>query len=178
MCDHDVADDRQPEPGTAPPVRRLAEPDEALEDPFAVDRRDARPVVADGQLDDIAGLTQPDPDRTGRVVLGVVQQVAYHPPELFGVTANPAAIDLSHIDAYRRPSEQVTRLGEDQLVEIDDGQRADRAAPVDPGEQQQVVDEPLQAGLFGEPPGGPVGQGDGARPGPPPPQPRPGRRGP
>jgi hypothetical protein len=94
----------------------------------------------------------------------VVEQVADHASQPLRVAAYPSAADLGHVDPYVATEPQVARLAQDQLVEVHNGLAGVGDALVQLGEQQQIVDQPLQPLLLGEPaPGqpGPVDAGGG-----------------
>ena len=61
---------------------------EAFEDALPVGRGDARSIVGDGQTDGACCRLERDVDVAGGVFLGVVDQVADHPPELEVVAVN------------------------------------------------------------------------------------------
>ena len=83
MCLDDRPHDREAEP-RAPSVAgpRVVEAHETVEDAVAIDRRDARTIVIDGQHDLLARVGHTQPDAIHRMADCVLGQVAYDPLEL------------------------------------------------------------------------------------------------
>src|SRR4051812_28041544 len=101
--EHDLVDDREPEPGAAGVSSAgIVETGEALEDPLAVGLVDAGTVVGHAEACVVVGLLEAQ--RHGRVGVAdrVVEQVAHDARELIPVALDLGPRDSSRVDAYFR----------------------------------------------------------------------------
>ena len=145
----DRAHDRQTEPGTAAvPAAARVGTNEPVEDPVAQLVRNARPAVLD-EKDDLVPAPFPGDvhgGAFGRVLPHVRQEVVEHLPEppLITVDDERAASELEPVAA--RVVDHPRRIDGvvDQNTKID-GLAIQRARFVEPGEEQQVFDEPRHA---------------------------------
>ena len=161
MVAHDVADDRQSQPGAAGvagtgPVH----PVEALEDPVEVAARHPDAVVGDEQPDDpVDGVVDGFDEHlgAGRGVLdGVVEQVEHGRHQLASV---PHQLKVGgHLEPYRDAGLLGGR-GDPALGLGDDGEYADRLelrviTELDPAQLEQVVHRPADPVRLDDHPGG------------------------
>ena len=117
---HVLGDEREPEPGALDGLLPRAGPaPEAAEDPLAVGGRDARPVVLDGQDEDVVDARDVDVARcarrgSARVVLGVVEEVHEHPFDAPAIEAHDRIearcdVELDAVVSRRAPSARARR---------------------------------------------------------------------
>ena len=137
------SDDREAEPGTPTLTgSRIVEPHETVEDPVAIGRCDAWSVVVNGEYRMRARVAHGQRDHLLGVAGGVAGQIAHHPLELGGTAEHPARTHPGGVDRERRGPPQARGLLEHEVVEIDLYPAVVHAL-VEPGEEQQIVDQLL-----------------------------------
>ncbi len=159
----DLLDDRQTE--TAPagvPSACLVEPHEPVEDPLPVVRGDPGAVVLDDELDAVTGVTHGDGQGGVGVPGRVVDEVLHHLGQREPVSANPSGPDSGGVDRESGPADAAGRR-ECQVVEIHVVVRLRERALVGPGQEQQLLHEPLDARGLLEDGVGELALGQGAR---------------
>ena len=145
-----MLDDRQPEPGAAgrPRPRRVG-PVEALEDALEVPLRDADALVADGDLHLAVAAAGADrhPGADRAVGHRVVDQVDQRRDQLGLAAAHgqPALAAGHHRDAGGLGGQPgpVHRLGH-HVVHLDDRRRRQRLGALQPGQLDQLGDQPAE----------------------------------
>ena len=141
---HDLLDDGQPEPAAAGVAgARLVEPDEPLEDPLALVLGDPGAVVLDDELHGLVSLAHRDHTPGAGVPRGVVDQVAHHLRQRRLVAADPRRRrPRTCRRRARRGARGRASASTRSSRSTSAGARSDRAL-VGPGQQQQLLDQPL-----------------------------------
>ena len=84
-----------------------------------------------------------------RMASRVVDEVAHQPLELVGATEHAGRADAAGVDRERGRGAHAGGFGEDEIVEVD-ARPAAWSALVEPGEQQQIVDQALDPEVLGD----------------------------
>ena len=139
-------------PRPEPPTRGAAgvEPREPVEDARPVLGRDAGTVVLDAQHHLGADGGDPDGDPPVGVPRRVVEEVPHHLRELPAVAVDSSARHRACVELDR--ARAAADVGEHELVDVDGGVGRVRAALVEAGELEEVVDERAEALVLGEQP--------------------------
>ena len=105
---------------------------------------DPRSVVGDRQHRAVADLAERNGDSAGGEARRVVEQIADRPHQLSRISDNLRRRHARQIESWGGSGAKPGRLAEDDVVQIDGHSPHQSAAIVEPGQFQQIIDEPFE----------------------------------
>ena len=161
----DPCDDSQSQPASARvTVARLLKPNESLEDPAAVLRGDASSVIVYPEDHVVVLLRKRHSHRDNGMPEGVVEEIVHQPGELFAISDHSPCRHPSCVNCSSGELRYAFDRFENHIIQIEHYNAAVVGGRIlRPGEEEQVLDQALQAEILIEHDLGECLRGDLAR---------------